>query len=257
MSTYPTSPRADFLQWCQTHQQVFIDNAAAIGLTPEQATGFAVNTNAAVAADLAQEEAQTTAKVATQTVNDAVGVLRGDAGDVVRSIRAFAELQANPNAVYALAQIPAPAAATPAPPPARPTNLTVLLEAASGDLTLRWKAANPVGTSGTAYIIRRRLPGESEFQFLGVTGSKKFVDSSLVAGPDSVQYTVQGQRGDSTGPLSEVFTVTFGQLPGGGVTAYVGGSAPSAGIARNGGKRTGNGNGNGYGVGNGLARLGV
>ena len=86
-------------------------NGRTNGLTPEQATGFAVNTNAAVAANLAQEEAQTTAKVATQTVNDAVGVLRGDAGDVVRSIRAFAELQANPNAVYALAQIPAPAAA--------------------------------------------------------------------------------------------------------------------------------------------------
>jgi len=44
MATYPTSPRADFIQWCQAHSQVFIDNAAAIGLDPAQATAFAANT---------------------------------------------------------------------------------------------------------------------------------------------------------------------------------------------------------------------
>ena len=44
MATYPTSPRAAFLQWCQAHQQLFIDNAAAIGLDPAQATGIATDT---------------------------------------------------------------------------------------------------------------------------------------------------------------------------------------------------------------------
>lgn len=103
--------------------------------------------------------------------------------------------------------------------------------------------ANPTGTSGTSYIIRRKLPSESEFSFIGVSGKKEFVDDSLIAGPDSVQYTVQGQpltrdatsshvdaqrpsrvkgqRADSSGPLSPVFTVNFGQAPGGGFTATV------------------------------------
>ena len=245
MSTYPTSPRADFLQWCQSHQQVFVDNAAAIGLSTEQAAAFATETTAAVSADLAQASAKDAAKVATQTVNDAVGSLRTSAGNVVRSIRAYAELQSDPNTVYNTAQIPPPAAPTPAPPPAQPTDLVVTLEPASGDLTLRWKAANPAGTSGTAYIVRRRLPGESDFAFLGVTGTKKFIDTTLVAGPDSVQYTVQGQRGDTTGPVSQIFVVTFGQSSAGGQAAYVGASAPRKGLAAKSPAAT-NGNGAGY-----------
>ncbi len=103
------------------------------------------------------------------------------------------------------------------------------LDASGGNLTLRWKAANPAGTSGTSYIIRRRLPGESEFAFIGVSGKKEFVDDSVSFGPEvregihapAVQYTVQGQRADSSGPLSPIFTVNFGQAPGGGLTATV------------------------------------
>jgi len=194
-------------------------------------------------------------------VNDAVDTLRGDAGDVVRSIRAFAEQQANPNAVYNLAQIPPASEPTTAPPPAQPTDLTVTLEAASGDLMLSWKASNPTGTSGTSYIIRRKLPGENAFSFIGVSGKKKFVDTTLIAGPDSVQYTVQGQRADSTGPLSQVFIVTFGQLPGGGTTAYVGASAPSNAIPAKASSSSAYANGNGNNAangktGNGLARMG-
>jgi len=204
---------------------------------------------------VAQVQAQEAAKVATQQVKDAVDTLRTNAGDVVRSIRAFAELQEDPNAVYALAQIPVPAEPSPAPPPAEPTNLTVTLEPQNGNLMLKWKASNPAGTSGTSYIVKRRLPGESTFQFIGVTGTKEFVDTTLVAGPDCVQYTVQGQRGNSSGPVSQMFTVSFGQLPGGGMTAYVGSSVPTASVART----NGNGAGNGYanGATNGLARMGV
>lgn len=257
MATYPTSPRADFLQWCQSHQQVFVDNAATIGLTTEQAADFATETTAAVAADLAQASSKEAAKVATQTVNDAVDALQSSAGDVVRSIRAYAELQSDPNSVYNTAQIPPPATPTPAPPPAQPTDLVVTLEPASGDLTLTWKAANPTGTSGTSYLIRRRLPTESDFSFIGVSGKKKFVDTTLIAGPDSVQYTVQGQRGDSTGPISQIFVVTFGQTSDGSVSAYVGASVSSKGIT----KRAANGgNGNGYTNGatsNGLSRMGA
>src|SRR5262249_6346137 len=144
---------------------------------------------------------------------------RSSAGDTVRLIRAFAESQSKPSTIYALAQIPPPSQPTPQPPPDQPTNLQVLLDAAMGTLTLRWKAANP--GSGTSYIIKRRLPGETEFTFIGVSGKKTFVDDTFIAGPDSVQYTVQGQRADSSGPVSPVFTVNFGQLPGGGRTATV------------------------------------
>ncbi|MBI2756752.1 MAG: hypothetical protein HYX52_08590 [Chloroflexi bacterium] len=221
MGTYPTSPRAAFLAWCQAHAPVFTANAANIGLTPAQATAFVNGVTAAVNAGLAQEQARQDYRVATEETTGAFTDLRGLAGDTVRTIRAFAENAAKPSTVYNLAQIPPPAAPSPAPPPAQPTDLTVELGASSGELTLRWKASNPAGTQGTAYIVRRKLPAEGAFTFVGVTGEKRFVDTTLFAGPDSVQYTVQGQRADSTGPVSEVFTVNFGRLPGGGLTASV------------------------------------
>jgi hypothetical protein len=147
--------------------------------------------------------------------------LRSGSGDTVRLIRAFAESTAKPSTIYNLAQIPPPSPPSPAPPPAQPTDSTVTLNASDGGLMLRWKAANPTGTSGTSYIVRRKLPDDSEFSFIGVSGEKEFVDDTLIAGPDSVQYTVQGQRADSSGPLSPIFTVNFGRLPGGGMTASV------------------------------------
>lgn len=221
MSTFPTSPRAAFIEWCQSHEEIFTDHAAAIGLTPAQALAFKNATQKAVDDVKAQNIAREQAAVATARTADSVGDLRELAGLTVRTIRAFAENSANPAVVYNTAAIPAPGPATPAPPPAQPTDLTVTLDAADGNLVLRWKASNPVGTSGTSYIIRRRLPGESEFAFLGVSGRKEFIDSTLIAGPDSVQYTVQGQRADSSGPLSAIFTVSFGRAPGGGMMASV------------------------------------
>jgi len=200
---------------------VFVDHAAEIGLTAEEALAFKDDTTEGTTRLLDQERAKEASKVATQKVGTAFKKLNNSAGDVVRTIRAFAETSEDPGAVYAIAQIPPPSQPTPQPPPAQPTNLTITLDPTEGTLTLHWKAANPPGTSGTAYIIRRRLPGETEFKFLGVSGKKAFVDMTLIAGPDSVQYTVQGQRADMSGPVSPIFVVNFGRLPNGGRTATV------------------------------------
>lgn len=219
MGTYPTSPRAEFLLWCKAHVPVFVANAPDIGLTPELATAFSAAVDAATATELAQETARESARQATTDVNNAFSALHELTGNLVRLVRAFAETSTDPGAVYALAKIPGPSPATPAPPPAQPTDLRVELDASTGGLTIRWKASNPRGTSGTSYLVRRRLPGESGFSFIGSTGNKFFTDTTLVAGPDSVEYTVQGQRADSTGPVSAIMTVRFGLAPGGGPTA--------------------------------------
>ncbi len=218
MSTYPTAPRAKFLAWCEVHDDIFLDHAAAIGMTPEQAAAFAGATAAAKAAILAQAQARQAALVATQAAKDAIMSLREEAGLAVRTIRAFAESQSGgtkggptPDEVYQLAQIPAPAAPSPAPPPAKPRRLSVALDAVTGALTLRWKVSNPAGTSGTTYLVRRRLPGETAFSLIGVTGRKQFVDATLMAGVEGVQYTVQGQRGRHAGPVSEVFVASIGR----------------------------------------------
>ncbi|MBK8267891.1 MAG: hypothetical protein IPK83_06130 [Planctomycetes bacterium] len=146
----------------------------------------------------------------------------------MKLIRAFAINAVDPLNVYNLAQIQPPAPPTPAPPPAQPTNLNVSLDPTEGYLMLSWKAENPVGTSGTSYIIKRKLPTESVFSFIGVSGTKKFVDESLVAGPDSVQYTVQGTRANQVGPVSPIFTISFGRSPDGGFSMSVSESSPAS-----------------------------
>ena len=209
MGTFPESPRSDFLAWCVAHKDVFTTNQAALGLTAAQTTAFKTAVTDAASASDAQTAAKDAAQAATTAVNLKFTALRDKAAEMVRTIRTYAENTNNPG-VYALAQIPPPAAGSPVPPPAQPTNLTVAIDPATGAIQLKWKAANPAGSSGTSYIVRRKLPTQTSWEFVGVTGSKAFTDSSFAAGPDSVQYTVQGQRSDQSGPVSGILTVNFG-----------------------------------------------
>ena len=219
MGAYPTSPRSEFLTWCAAHTQIFVDNAAEIGITPLQATAFGTAVALATSKTNAQQQKKQELHVATLEVREAFDELHALTGDLVRVIKAFAETSDKPSVVYNAAQIDPPAPPTPAAPPAQPTNLTIELAPGTGALTLRWKASNPPNTQGTSYIVRRRVEGEAGFTFIGVTGTKSFTDTTLVAGPDKVEYTVQGTRSDSTGPISEPILVNFGTAPGGGMTA--------------------------------------
>lgn len=232
MTTYPTDRRSDFLAWCQAHAGVFVDQAAAVGLTVEQAAAFAGATEFAAAQLLAQGQAAQAAKTATEAAGAAFGALRSSAGRTVELIRAFARSAPQPGEVYQRAQLPAPAAPRPAPPPAQPENLRVALDPSGGQLSLSWKCRNPRGTSGTTYLVRRKLPGEADFAFLGVSGRKNFTDATLPAGSASVQYTIQAQRADLSGPLSPIFTVHFGKSGVGGVTAHVTTAAAPPGTSR-------------------------
>ncbi len=216
MGTYPTHPRSAFLEWCAQHATVFTSNAAAIGLTPAQATAFKNAAVAAIEADANQFAAKQAAKAATTTANLKVGDLRRAAGDTVRLIKAFAESTNNPN-VYVVAQIPPPAQPAPLPAPGKPRDMIVGIEPSSGAITLRWTCDNPRGASGTSYIVRRRAGATGDFEFVGVTGSKKFTDSSFQAGPDQVMYTVQAQRADSSGPVSDILVINFGRTGSGPV----------------------------------------
>ncbi len=210
----------DLIQFFDVHAPVWTANAVAIGLTPAQATAFQSLTTAAHNAYNAKLAADQAARAATITLQASVTDARRSASDLIRTIKAFAENASKPDVIYNLAQIPPPATPQPAPPPAKPGDLTVTLVPTTGALELRWKASNPVGTVGTSYIIRRREEGQTEFMFVGVTGEKRFVDSTFFSGPDSVEYTVQGQRADSAGPVSDIFIINFGRSgPGLSITS--------------------------------------
>ncbi|MBK8271277.1 MAG: hypothetical protein IPK83_24345 [Planctomycetes bacterium] len=210
MSTFPTGKRSEFLQWCQAHVPVWEANAGDIGLTDPQAGAFGIRIVKMAAAELALDEAKQAYEAAVQTAKAAFRLAKSDAAILTQAIRAKALSTKNPLTVYNLAQIAPPRKRRPAPPPARPTRLDAALGASDGSLTLTWKCTNPAGTSGTSYVIRRRLAGDTGYTVLGMAGKKRFVDEMLPTGSSSVQYTIQGIRAGIAGPQSDILTVSLG-----------------------------------------------
>jgi hypothetical protein len=215
MSQIPSSPRSAVYTWCEARVEPWETNALAIGLTVAEAQAFSASVTAFASAISNQAKAKAAYEAATDGVNEAYRTMRRNMTNGITDIRQFAEQSSNPTGVYELSQVPPRAAASTAPPPGRPFDFSVELVDTTGAVQLRWKCQNPPGTQGTSYIIRRRLPTETAFSFVGVTGEKRFVDNTFIAGPDRVEYTVQAQRADSAGPVSSIFTINFG-LPGAG-----------------------------------------
>ena len=160
------------------------------------------------------------ATAATTDYHGSAATLRTVAADVVRFVKAFADANANPPAIYALAQIPEPTPPSPLPPPGQPTDFSATLNA-SGSVTLRWKCADAAPSSGAFFTVRRKLGGAEGggFALLGTTQSKSFDDGAIPLGVTSVSYLVQGFRGTEPGPEGEQLTVQFGV--GGGGQAQV------------------------------------
>jgi hypothetical protein len=92
--------------------------------------------------------------------------MRNQVADLIRQIKAYAELQANPATVYAAAQIPPPAAPTPLPAPGKPTDFAVVLNA-DGSVTLSWNSSDSAASSGAFFAVSRKLPGQSAFTGIG------------------------------------------------------------------------------------------
>jgi hypothetical protein len=220
MAIYPQSPRETVFSWMNARIDVWKTNADAIGLTQAQVNTLQTLLDEAEVTAQAQVTAKAAAKTATQIAGEDFTSFRRELAAMVAVIRAKAQASGDLS-IYDTALLPRPAAPSQMPPPGQPTDLRVTLAAATGQITINWKSTNPPNAAGTTYIVRRKLPNQASFEFIGVTGAKKFVDGTLTAGPDFVQYTVQGQRADSTGPTSDVFTVNFGRAPNGALTAYV------------------------------------
>lgn len=216
MSVLP-SKLEELLTFMETHAEVWNTNAVALGILPAAATQFKTAAGNARARYNVQLNAYEVAKGETEKQQAATRDARVKAADLIRTIKAFAETQANPAATYALAQIPSPATPQPAPPPGTATDFTAQLEN-NGAITIRWKAPNPSGQAGTVWTISRRVGGSGPFTFVGAAGKREFTDNTLPAsGASGVSYMVRGQRGDALGNPSLPFTIQFG-VQGGGLT---------------------------------------
>lgn len=233
------------IQFAEQHAPVWTTAATGIGLTTAQCTAITAATTAARTSYTAAQAARQSAKAATLQADTDLAALHTLLAEAVKTIRLFAESTSDP-AVYVKAEIPAPAAPTPAKPPTQPVELKAVI-GTMGELTIQWRpAASSAGfdssTAGVIYTVRRKLAGQSAFSYIGTAkpgragsrGLTSFIDDALPANAQGIQYVVQGVRsvgraggGDLTGPASDILSVTLGV--GGDGTVFVESSATEAG----------------------------
>lgn len=105
--------------------------------------------------------------------------------------------------------------AAPLGPPGTPFGFKLTL-CGNGDMQLEWKCRNPRGSVSTTYHVFRQLNGEGEFEYVGGSGRRKFVDTTLPAGFSRITYRVRGVRSTAVGPWAE-FNVNIGRSSNAGV----------------------------------------
>lgn len=214
------------IEFCEAHVPQWGLSPASVGLTPAQVASLAARTAAARVALREAEMAREASLAATLRLHAAAAAMSEDAATLIRQIKAFAELQANTDAVYVAAQIPVPAARLPLAPPGVPTDLRVALNS-DGSVTLSWKAKGSTASTGAFFVVSRKVLGQRSFVAVGGTPGTtnfarraSFTDTTLPASAAGVgvEYTVQGFRGDRAGEVSGAITVQFGVGSGEGAS---------------------------------------
>lgn len=197
------------LAFFETRLPVWAADAEGIGLSAAQIAELTALTVAARNAYNAAITARAAARAATQAQNDAIGAMAGLGGDLVKTIRAFAQTTDDP-AVFAAAQIPAPRPKTPLGPAPTPTNLTAELTN-SGGIRLRWTASS---RGRTGFVIERRLTRQGEipgaWSLIGTSVAKSFTDNAVPTGLESAQYRVTAERPGGRSEPTEPIVVLFG-----------------------------------------------
>lgn len=222
----PVLPYGDrnLLEFCEAHVPIWEGSPAGIGLSQAAVNQLKAETVLLRAAYDEAIMAREGSKAATTALKTRATPTRQTAADLIRQIKAFAAMQADPGLIYSAAQIPEPAQPSPAQAPGTPNNVTVTLEP-SGAVTLAWDASNSAASTGAFFSVMRKLPGQTAFFNVGgspgattVSRRMKFTDFTVPtsAAGSGAQYIIQGYRGDRTGQPSEAITVQFGVEGSGG-----------------------------------------
>lgn len=196
------------IQWFEQRLTDWAADPTGIGLTGEQIITLGSQVTAARASYNAAQQARNASKSATVVFHDDSGTLRSFGGDLIKTIKAFAEATDNPG-VYADADVPPPAPPTPRGAPGMPTDITTALTNL-GAIEIKWKADNAAASSGAFFVVRRKLDDETQWTTVGQTGAKAFSDETVPLGTTRAIYTIIPKRGELVGPASAQFAVQFG-----------------------------------------------
>jgi hypothetical protein len=115
------------IEFYENHVGPWGSAAVALGTTTAAVTDLTTKTAAARAAFNAREAAQDVARAATLTYDAAVDAMVGAGADILKQIKAKAAITGG-DSIYALAQIPAPAAPSPVGPPGKPNTFKLGLQ---------------------------------------------------------------------------------------------------------------------------------
>ncbi|MFI4916538.1 MAG: hypothetical protein ACIAS6_08550 [Phycisphaerales bacterium JB060] len=222
-STVPGGDRAS-LQFTEDRKQLWTDNAALIGLSPEDAAALSASSAAAQSALDLRVAAVNTAKARTVTWHNAAEENRSLAQDLVRKIRGHAVQQADPDAVYAAAQIDPPKTPGELPAPEVPTNLKISLDT-EGRAVLTFDSTR---YGGTTWRIQRRIVTSqgaiTPWASVDWVLERKFVDQATPSGVAGVHYRVRAERPSGISAFSTPVALPFGA--GGNQQATAGAIAP-------------------------------
>ena len=223
-STVPGGDRAS-LAFTEQRKAVWAAAGAAIGLAPEDTAALTQSSDDAQAALDTRIARAAEAKSSTISWKTAAKANRARARDLVRKIRTFALQQANPNEVYALAQIPEPKTPGDLPAPEVPTDLNITLNT-QGRAVLTFEGSR---YGGTVWTVERRTASTqgqlSPWVLAGTTLERTFVDMNTPSGVAGVHYRVRAERPSGVSDFSTPISLPFGA--GGNNQAVAGAIAPA------------------------------
>ncbi len=211
MGVLPNS-REQMIQWFAARIASWAAAPTAINLTLAQVTQLATlldDAQAPLTAATAATAARIVSRDATLLFHYHADQLRAYGGDMIKLIKAGAEINNDPS-IYAQASVPPPAEPSPLGPPPTPIELNSHLNTA-GHVVLTWKCTRRGGTSFN--IVRRTTaPAQpvSGWTLIGTSEEQRFIDSTLPVGLESATYRVVASRAGGMSEPSDVSTIFFG-----------------------------------------------
>ena len=221
MGTVPETQQGS-IDFFATRIAAWAANAAAIGVDPTTVTDLAARLSAAQTDLAAAQAARDASKNATLTLKESIASMRSLGGDLVKTIRAFAETTGDDN-VYTLASIPPVAPPTPLGKPPAPTAVKASINSYGYGL-IEW---NGTRAGGTAFILERQMTAldgtAGDWTYAGTSTTEDYTDTTIPTGFKAVTYRVFATRPAGNSPVVTANPIFFG-LNTGGATAASGDS---------------------------------
>lgn len=185
----PRNP-TDALDWIEAHTQKWIDHAGAIGLSEAFAQEISDLAEQSRDKRLEADTAANRAKCATLAWRISIRHTMKRTRAAISAMKTHAAVT-DDTGVYVLAGLSPRDKPSDAGPPKSPRSPRFVVRQ-GGAVVISWDGGGP---QGTFYIVKRMLPGETDYTIMGTTTSKTFTDETLRVGVGEAWYAIDAQHG--------------------------------------------------------------